>query len=202
MDEQEKEPPPANPPDGPRAAMPPPAKLAPGQVASDFALTKLDGRPVQLSSFMGRVLVVLFGNHTSPSFRERVADYEQLRRQFANRAEFLIIYTRESHPVGEWEVDRNKRDKLAIEQPASLDERKAIAQQAKQTLKITIPMAIDSMDDRTAQSYDGFTSAAAVIGRDGTVVGHLKWADAYALRRLIEQAMQTRPAAATQPGNS
>ncbi len=200
QDDQDTDKPAAPPPDAPRAALPPPVNLQPGQAAPKFALTKLDGKPVQLSSFEGRILVLIFGNYSSPNFRELAPDLEQLRRQFANRADFLIVYTRESHAVGEWEVERNRDAKIAVEQPGSLDERKALAQLAKIALKITLPIAIDTMDDKTAGEYGGFTTSAVVIGRDGKVESQNKWADPYALRRSIEDAIGARPS--SQPGKS
>lgn len=200
MDDQNRDKPATRPGDGPRSALPPPGGLPPGQAAPDFALAKLDGRTVQLSSFKGRVLVLLFGNYSSPAFRERVGDFEQLRKQYANRAEFLLVYTREAHAVGEWEVERNRDAKIAVEQPATLDARKALAQQARQALKITMPIALDTMDNKTASDYAGFTAAAVVVGRDGKVVAHRKWAETDSLRRIIDEAMSTRPS--TRPADS
>ena len=181
--------------EGPRALAPPPPNLRPGQPAADFALDKLDGRPAQLSSFKGKPLVLLFGNYSSPGFRDRADDYEQLRKQFANRAEFLIVYTRESHPVGEgeWEVERNKHAHVLVEQPKTFEERKALARQAKQALRITIPIAIDTMDDKTAKEYGGFTTSAIIIGRDGTIVGSRTYADAHSVKRILESVIAGKP---------
>jgi peroxiredoxin len=186
--------------DGPRALAPPPPNLRSGQPAADFALEKLDGRPIGLSSFKGKPLVLLFGNYSSPGFRDRADDYEQLRKQFANRAEFLIVYTRESHPVGEWEVERNKHAHVLVEQPKTFEERKALARQAKQALRLTIPIAIDTMDDKTAKEYGGFTTSAVVIGRDGTIAGFRTFADAHAVKRILESAIAGKPT--TSPSSS
>jgi peroxiredoxin len=194
-------PPATAPSDGPRSELPPPVNIRAGQAAADFALIKLDGRPVQLSSFKGRVLVLLFGNYSSPAFREAAADLEQLRKQYPARAEFLIVYTREAHPVGEWEVERNKDAKISVEQPKTLEERKALAQQAKQAMKLTTPIAIDTMDDQTARNFGVTTSAAAVvIGRDGRIVASRRSVDPHGLKRAIDEALLTR--ATTQPGRS
>jgi hypothetical protein len=157
-----------------------------GQAAPDFTLDKLDGRTAQLSAFKGKLVVLLFGNYSSPTFRDRADDYEQLRRQVGNRAEFLIVYTRESHPVGEWEVERNKHARVLVEQPKTFDERKALARQAKQALKLTIPIAVDTMDDKVATEYGGFTTAAVIVGRDGTIVGFRRHADAHAIKRMLD----------------
>ena len=173
----------------PATTRPAAANIVIGQVAPDFTLEKLDGRSVQLSSYKGKLVVLLFGNYSSPTFRDRADDFEQLRKQLGNRAEFLIVYTRESHPVGEWEVERNKHARVLVEQPKSFEERKALARQAKQALKLTIPIAVDTMDDKVATDYAGFTTSAVVVGRDGMIVGFRKHADAHAIRRIIEQTL-------------
>src|SRR5688572_12475012 len=110
----------------PATTRPAAATVVIGQVAPDFTLEKLDGRTLQLSSYKGKFVVLLFGNYSSPTFRDRADDYEQLRKQLGNRAEFLIVYTRESHPVGEWEVERNKHARVLVEQPKVFEERKAL----------------------------------------------------------------------------
>ena len=121
------------------------------------------------------------------------------RPNLGNRADFLIVYTRESHAVGEWEVERNKRARILVEQPTTMEQRKALARQAKQALKITIPIAIDTMDDKTIRDYGGFTTCAVVIGRDGHVAAYRTHGDPTALRRLIDQTIAGKPAATTNP---
>jgi hypothetical protein len=111
--------------------------------------------------------------------------------------DFLIIYTRESHPVGEWEVERNRRAGILVEQPQTLDQRKALARQAKNLLKINLPIALDNMENETATAYDGFTTAAVIVGRDGTILARRNWTDTHSLRRSIDQAIAQKPA--TQP---
>jgi hypothetical protein len=175
------------------------ATVSIGQAAPDFTLDKLDGRQVQLSSLKGKLIVLLFGNYSSPTFRDRAKDYEQLRKQTGNRAEFLIVYTRESHPVGEWEVERNKHARVLVEQPKTFEERKALARQAKQALKLTIPIAVDTMDDNVAADYAGFTTSAVIVGRDGTIVGFRKHADAHAIKRIVEGALEGKTAPTTNP---
>lgn len=195
--------PPAEPPkdaapgDGPRAMAPPPgAGLRVGQEAPAFILEKLDGRNVQLSSFGGKILVILFGNYSSPSFRQRAAAFEQFKRENGRRAEFLIIYTRESHPVGESQVERNKQAGISVEQPADMKARKALARQASEALKLSVPIAIDTMEDKTARDYGVTTTAAIIIGRDGVIMARQNWFDPYWLDRELEQLSPTRRSAA------
>ncbi|MGH7179536.1 MAG: deiodinase-like protein, partial [Tepidisphaeraceae bacterium] len=85
-----------------------------GKPAPDFELKKLDGQTVQLSSFKGKLLVLVFGSYTSPAFRSRAASLEELRREFNTRASFLLVYTKEAHPSGGWEVERNADEKIQV----------------------------------------------------------------------------------------
>jgi len=39
----------------------------------------------------------------------------------------LVIYTREPHAIGQWEVARNDREQVAVEQPTNLPGRIALA---------------------------------------------------------------------------
>jgi Spy/CpxP family protein refolding chaperone len=177
-------------------AMAPPgsAKLRPGLDAPPFALERLDGRNVQLSTFNGKVLVILFGNYTSPSFRQRAEEFEQLKREYGRRAEFLIVYTRESHAAGEWEVERNKADGVAIEQPAEMSGRIALAKKARDALKITVPIAVDTMDDKTARDYDATQgNVCVIVGRDGVIVARQNWFSATGVRKQLDELSGGKP---------
>lgn len=168
-----------------------------GQAAPDFSLKRLDGQTLQLSSLKGRYVLLIFGSYTSPSFRSRAAALEQLKLSYGTRLNPLIIYTRENHPAGEWNVERNKDEGIAIEQPKDMDARLGLAKQARTSLKLTVPILLDSMEDATAKAYGAVaTNSAVVIDRDGKVVARQKWFEPYALRRMLDEAM--KPTAATE----
>jgi peroxiredoxin len=173
-----------------RPSIPSPATrpvLPPGKEAPDFSLEKVTSGTASLAAYRGKVLVLVFGNYSSPSFRQRVVELEQVKREYTRRGvECLIIYTREVHAVGEWEVERNKDARVAVEQPTTLADRKALAKQARETLNITIPIAIDTIDDKTAKDYDGFTNACVVVGRDGLVVARQTWFNSDTLRSQLD----------------
>jgi Spy/CpxP family protein refolding chaperone len=165
----------------------------PGDTAPNFDLRKLDGLPVQLSSFQGRILVIEFGSYSSPSFRDRVKDMEQLKRDLGARVNFLVIYTKEAHAEGEWDVQQNKDADITVAQHVDENTRKDAARVAKDKLKISIPIALDSMDDSTAAAYEGMSNAAVIIDRDGFIAYRQKWCDPVSLRRKIEELLK-RPA--------
>jgi peroxiredoxin len=161
-----------------------------GAAAPDFNLRKLDNTAAELSGLKGKLVLVVFGSYTSPSFRQRADGLESLRREYGARITPLVIYTRENHPVGQWDVERNKDDGVAVEQPSDMDGRIAVAKKARAQLKLTVPIAIDTIDDATAKAYGGFTNAAFLIGRDGKIVARQKWFEPYAMRRMIDAALK------------
>ena len=181
---------------GRQALTPPDKGTKVGEAAPAFALQTLNDRTVQLSSFKNKPVVIEFGSYSSPSFRQRAAAMEALQRQYDTRADFLIIYTKEAHPVGGWEVDRNKDDNIRISNAGDMNARTIAARDAKQALKITIPIALDSMDDKTANAYGAGENTALIVGRDGKIAAKENWCDAFRLRAALEDVLGKKVASA------
>jgi alkylhydroperoxidase family enzyme len=83
---------------------------------------------------------------------------------------FLNVYVREAHPTTGWRMESNDKEGVCFAQPTTDEERIAIARQCKSTLKMTIPLVVDGMDDRVGHLYSGMPDRLYVIGRDGKVV--------------------------------
>jgi hypothetical protein len=173
------------------ASPPPSTAVQVGQKAPAFALRKLDGQTITLAALKGRLVLLIFGSYSSPVFRERAVDLEKFTREFSTHINPIVIYTRENYPKGQWEIDRNRDEGVLIDQPTSLDERILMAEQAHDKLHLSMPVAIDTMDDKTATDYGGQTNAAVLIGRDGTVLAYQKWFNPYTLRREIDDALKS-----------
>ena len=96
-----------------------------------------------------------FGSYSSPSFRQRAPLMIELARDYSTRANFLIIYTKESHPKDGWQVERNKDDNIEITTASDLNARKATAKLARDSLKLSsLAIAVDSIDDKTLAAYN------------------------------------------------
>jgi Iodothyronine deiodinase len=67
-------------------------------------------------------------------------------------------------------MESNDKEGVCFAQPTTDEERSAIARQCKTTLKMTIPLVVDGMDDRVGHLYSGMPDRLYVIGRDGKVV--------------------------------
>src|SRR5688572_25047150 len=148
-----------------------------GTPAPAFELTRLDGKPVRPSTFQGRVGVIVFGSYSSPSFRQR--------------AQFLIVYTKEAHPAADWEVERNKDAGISVEAHKDAATRAAQAEKTEHALKLTIPIAPDTMDDAVSTAFGTFPNGAVVLSRDGIIVARQQWVDPGGLEKRIEQALKT-----------
>jgi Spy/CpxP family protein refolding chaperone len=171
------------------SASEPGTPLDPGAVAPDFKLRTLDGTTVQLSTLKGRVIVLFFGSYTCPTFRDRAAAIDRLARQQGTTASVYVVYTREAHPTGGWEVQRNKDEHIALAQTTSYTERQSAARECRSSLHLSVPVLVDEMDDSIAAAYGGFPNGAVVINRDGTVAASQQWADPSALQRYVDDAV-------------
>jgi len=161
-----------------------------GMPAPEITFSMLDGKDVQLSSFRNRVVVLVFGSATSPSFRNRAENLQQLYRDMGAKAAFLIIYTREAHAKDDWQVDRNKDASVEIVQPATMADRVKLAKQTRDALNLSIPIAVDVMENTTVASYGATENSAFVIGKDGRVLARQNWCDPFRLRLAVEQAIK------------
>ncbi len=83
---------------------------------------------------------------------------------------FLNVYVREAHPTTGWRMESNDKEGVCFAQPTTDEERSTIARQCKASLKMTVPLVVDGMDDRVGHLYSGMPDRLYVIGRDGKVV--------------------------------
>ena len=87
--------------------------------APDFTLDSFDGKSqVTLSKLVGaKPVVLVFGNFTCGPFRSHSGSLYVLSQRYKERANFLAVYTRESHPIGGWELPDNQRAGAILKQP-------------------------------------------------------------------------------------
>jgi hypothetical protein len=95
---------------------------------------------------------------------------EDLKSRYGDDVKFLGVYVREAHPTGGWRMESNDKAGVVVDQPTTDAERGKVAEQCCTTLKTTIPMVVDGVDDRVGHLYSGMPDRLYVIGRDGTVV--------------------------------
>jgi hypothetical protein len=93
----------------------------------------------------------------------------ELWERYRERAEFLVVYIREAHPEDGWVLAENRREAIAIRDPASDAERGQAAGACATRLAIRIPVLVDRADDRVALAYGGWPDRLYLIGVDGRI---------------------------------
>jgi hypothetical protein len=139
--------------------------------APDFTLSTVDGRSeVTLSKlYPTKPVVLIFGNFTCGPFRNHAGSLDILRKRYADRAHFVMVYCRESHPSDGWQRAENVASKVVLPQPRDYRERVDLAQSCRKTLGLEMPVLIDRMDDRVATRYSGLPSRLYLIDRQGKI---------------------------------
>lgn len=147
--------------DGPKA----------GEAAPDFELTSQDGtNTIRLRDWIGKKPIVLvFGNFTCGPFRRTYPDFDEIGQRYKDHANFFGIYVREAHPDDGWTMLSNTKVGVKLTQPKTIEERTEVAKTCASQLKYTMPLLVDTMDDRVGNLYSGMPARAYVIDIHGKV---------------------------------
>jgi hypothetical protein len=92
-----------------------------------------------------------------------------MQKRYGDRAQFLLVYVREAHPTGGWRMESNDRVGIVADQPTDFDGRAALADKACSLLKATMPVLVDTIDDRVNDAYSAVPSRHYVIDAEGKV---------------------------------
>jgi alkylhydroperoxidase family enzyme len=92
-----------------------------------------------------------------------------LHQRYKDRVQFLAVYVREAHPTDGWRMQSNDRFGISFKQPRTAGERTSLAKTCCSTLEITMPLLVDTMDDRIGHAYSGMPDRLYVIDREGKV---------------------------------
>jgi hypothetical protein len=91
-----------------------------------------------------------------------------LHKRYGDKAQFLAVYVREAHPTDGWRMASNDKAGIMIPQPTTIEERTQVAERCCTTLKVSMPMVVDDLDDRVGHSYSGMPDRLYIIDRDGS----------------------------------
>jgi hypothetical protein len=86
-----------------------------------------------------------------------------------DRVAFLFVYVREAHPVDGWQVDSNVTDGVLFEKPRTDERRREIARACCDRLKLTMPCAVDGLDNAVDDLYAAWPERVFIIGVDGRI---------------------------------
>ncbi len=91
---------------------------------------------------------------------------EQMYQDYKDIAEFRIVYIKEAHAIDSRRAVPYAIDE-GINQPTTYADRCLIADMLVQTGTLTIPIIIDSIDDRVNELYRGLPSRVFLVRSDG-----------------------------------
>ena len=76
--------------------------------------------------------------------------------RFRDRVSFLVVYIHEAHPEDGWVLPENRRSGVAIHNPVSDGERRAVAATCAARLELRMPMVVDHVDNAVGSAYGGW----------------------------------------------
>lgn len=151
-----------------------PDHLEVGKLAPDFTLPDPAGRTqVTLSDYRGkRPVVLVFGSATCLYLRRQTdtGNLEWFRQTYGDRAEIVLVYTREVHPDLLPNYLRHGDELLkTVRQAGEPDARAAVAAAFAAQSCSNLTTVVDGPDDAVARAYAGFPYRVVVVAADGTV---------------------------------
>ena len=93
----------------------------------------------------------------------------RLYDEFYGRAKFLLVYVREAHAADEWVMPDNDARGLIVQQPVTDEERASAARCCVGDFLLTMPTAVDRVDDAVCRTYGGWPDRMYVISPEGRI---------------------------------
>jgi hypothetical protein len=87
---------------------------------------------------------------------------EKLYAAYKDKAHIYVIYIREAHPD-------EAGNTFQIPQPKTMAERQKVAKEFAQTLKLSIPVLVDALDDPVGKAYAAWPDRLYVVDAEGKV---------------------------------
>jgi len=169
--------------------------VQPGDVVADLTVHIISGGTQQLSElWQDNPALIMTASLTCPVARDHIGQLDDLREQFADAVNVVVLYTIEAHPKGdpapdhdvEWLTRTNQREGILHRQPTTMDERMTLAKKFQRLTETTTPILIDGMDNTGLQQFGHAPNLALLIRKDGTVAVRQGWFDGPAMAGSIE----------------
>jgi len=135
-----------------------------------------------------------------------VGDIEKIYEDYKDHADFLTIYIREAHPIDEWRMRSNEKDKddVCYVQPKTLEQRVAIASDFTKRFKYTLPFGIDDMNNAANDAFAAWPERLYIVDETGKISykggnGPFKYDPKEVRAWLAGRYGEVKPAAPTTP---
>jgi hypothetical protein len=94
---------------------------------------------------------------------------EALHDRYREEVAFFVIYIKEAHPEDGWVLETNRNEKIAVRDPATVEQRASVAGACALRLKMRLPVLLDAPDNLVASQYGGWPDRLYLIAKDGRV---------------------------------
>jgi hypothetical protein len=105
----------------------------------------------------------------------------ELYKKYSDQVEFINVYTSEAHAIEVWDLSPTRISKLihkysgarvaiGIPEHKTKEDRNKMAKICKLNLLDEIPVYVDEMDNRVAETYNGWPTRIFLIGKNGRIV--------------------------------
>jgi hypothetical protein len=89
--------------------------------------------------------------------------------RYRDRVSFLAVYIREAHPEDGWVLPENRRSGVAVQDPTTATERRAVAATCAVRLEMRMPVVVDGPDNAVASAYGGWPDRLYLVDRGGRI---------------------------------
>ena len=84
--------------------------------------------------------------------------------KYGDDVQFVFVYTREAHAA-----DSARPAGKDVEQPVSTKERREVAAQFLDDMKLEIPAVLDNIDDKASKDYASLPDRMYLVSKDGKI---------------------------------
>ncbi len=152
-----------------------------GGTLPDLVLFRIDGKRTPLASLRGKSSILVFGSLTSPTFRDHLDELKSFFEKHGRRVNLVMIYTREAHPAGEWEIQRNIEAEISVPVHKTFDDRLNAARLCRDKLAIPFDILPEPIDDPLTTAANTFPNGAIITDVEGKITLIQRWLDPTAL---------------------
>lgn len=99
-----------------------------------------------------------------------MAEVEQIRKDFQDQVELVLVYIKEAHPGDEWQMDSNVESEVVFNQPKSFQARVDLARTFMDRMKVETETFVDDIRNTALACYAAWPERIYVIDPDGRIV--------------------------------
>jgi len=94
---------------------------------------------------------------------------EKLYKQYRDTSQWLLVYIDEVQPADGWQAETKVESGYEVDQPENIEERLAMARICHKKLRISLPVIVDNLDDKTSADYAGWPDRLYIVDKEGKI---------------------------------